>query len=239
MVFKCLSYRYMTEYVNVPVFCPERLFPCLFLCHSDLFFLCFLSLSVYHRPEPDRRIKTDTIQTHLDQVWYLSVYQVCLCIVSIYIRLSGIYLYSSTMYLKDGYRQQRQTHLNQLCASVVSIRLSGQVLGHTPEQHFAASTLRRYSFRLCQAIAQADARTVISIFFGQASVLSLLRQTPGPSRPYPSDRAPHDANRKHAGGPPPWSSTSAWSTPRHGPVLRHGPTSRTSGWIGLTAYPII
>ena len=34
----------------------------------------------------------------------------------------------------------------------------GQVLGHTPEQRVAASTLRRYSFRLRLAIAQADAR---------------------------------------------------------------------------------
>ena len=35
---------------------------------------------------------------------------------------------------------------------------SGQVWGHTPEQRVAASTLRRYSFGLRLAIAQADAR---------------------------------------------------------------------------------
>ena len=42
---------------------------------------------------------------------------------------------------------------------------SGQVWGHTPEQRVAASTLRRYSFGLRLAIAQADARPVIPISF--------------------------------------------------------------------------
>ena len=34
----------------------------------------------------------------------------------------------------------------------------GQISGHTPVQRVAASTLRRYSFSLRLAIAQADAR---------------------------------------------------------------------------------
>ena len=42
---------------------------------------------------------------------------------------------------------------------------SGQVWGHTPEQRVAASTLRRYSFFLRLAIAQADARPVMPISF--------------------------------------------------------------------------
>ena len=37
-------------------------------------------------------------------------------------------------------------------------RVQVQVWGHTPEQRVAASTLRRYSFGLRLAIAQADAR---------------------------------------------------------------------------------
>ena len=35
---------------------------------------------------------------------------------------------------------------------------SGQIWGHKPEQRVAAATLRRYSFGLCLAIAQTDAR---------------------------------------------------------------------------------
>ena len=42
---------------------------------------------------------------------------------------------------------------------------SSQVWGHTTEQRFAASTLRRYSFRLRLAITQADARPVMPISF--------------------------------------------------------------------------
>ena len=38
-----------------------------------------------------------------------------------------------------------------------------QVWGHTPEQRIAASTLRRYSFGLRLAIAQADARPVMPV----------------------------------------------------------------------------
>ena len=41
----------------------------------------------------------------------------------------------------------------------------GQVWGHTPEQRVAASTLRRYSLGLRLAIAQTDARPVMSISF--------------------------------------------------------------------------
>ena len=41
----------------------------------------------------------------------------------------------------------------------------GQVWGHTPEQRVAASTLRRYSFGLRLAIAQADARPVMPASF--------------------------------------------------------------------------
>ena len=44
---------------------------------------------------------------------------------------------------------------------------SGQVWGHTPEQRDAASNLRQYSFGLR---------------------LGISRQTPGPSRPYPTDK---------------------------------------------------
>ena len=42
---------------------------------------------------------------------------------------------------------------------------SGQIWGNTPEQRIAASTLRRYSFGLRPAIAQADARPVMPISF--------------------------------------------------------------------------
>ena len=42
---------------------------------------------------------------------------------------------------------------------------SGQVWGHTPKQSVAASTLRRYSFGLRPAIAQADARPTRSASF--------------------------------------------------------------------------
>ena len=42
---------------------------------------------------------------------------------------------------------------------------SGQVWGHAPEQRVAASTLRRYSFGLRLAIAQADARPVMPVSF--------------------------------------------------------------------------
>ena len=43
--------------------------------------------------------------------------------------------------------------------------LCNQVWEHTPEQRVAASTLRRYSFVLRLAIAQADARPVMSVSF--------------------------------------------------------------------------
>ena len=49
------------------------------------------------------------------------------------------------------------------CFTLVFIILlirSGQVWEYTPEQRIAASTLRRYSFGLRLAIAQADARPV-------------------------------------------------------------------------------
>ena len=39
----------------------------------------------------------------------------------------------------------------------------GQGMGHTPEQRVAASTLRRYSFGLRLAIAQADARPALPV----------------------------------------------------------------------------
>ena len=42
---------------------------------------------------------------------------------------------------------------------------SGQVWEHTPEQRVAASTLRRYSFGLRLAIAQADARPAMPASF--------------------------------------------------------------------------
>ena len=42
---------------------------------------------------------------------------------------------------------------------------SGQVWRYTPGQRVAASTLRRYSFGLRLAIAQVDARPVMSISF--------------------------------------------------------------------------
>ena len=42
---------------------------------------------------------------------------------------------------------------------------SGQVWGHTPEQRVAASTVRRYSFGLRLAIAQADARPTMPVSF--------------------------------------------------------------------------
>ena len=42
---------------------------------------------------------------------------------------------------------------------------SGQVWGHTPEKRVAASTLRRYSFGLRLAIAQADARSAMPVSF--------------------------------------------------------------------------
>ena len=38
-------------------------------------------------------------------------------------------------------------------------------MGHTPEQRVAASALRRYSFGLRLAIAQADSGPFIPIFF--------------------------------------------------------------------------
>ena len=41
----------------------------------------------------------------------------------------------------------------------------GQVWGHTPEQRVAASTLRRSSFGLRLAIAQADARPAMPASF--------------------------------------------------------------------------
>ena len=41
----------------------------------------------------------------------------------------------------------------------------GQVWGHTSEQRVAASTLRRYSFGLRLAIAQADARPAMPASF--------------------------------------------------------------------------
>ena len=48
---------------------------------------------------------------------------------------------------------------------ILSIDRSGQVWGHTPEQRVAASTLRRYSFGLPLAIAQADARPAMPVSF--------------------------------------------------------------------------
>ena len=42
---------------------------------------------------------------------------------------------------------------------------SGQVWGYTPEQRVTASTLRRYSFGHRLAIAQADARPAMPVFF--------------------------------------------------------------------------
>ena len=45
------------------------------------------------------------------------------------------------------------------------IDMSGQVLGHTPEQRVAASTLRRYFLGLRLAIAQADAKPAMPASF--------------------------------------------------------------------------
>ena len=42
---------------------------------------------------------------------------------------------------------------------------SGQLLGHTPEQRVAVSTIRQYSFGLRLAIAQADAKPVVPMSF--------------------------------------------------------------------------
>ena len=42
---------------------------------------------------------------------------------------------------------------------------SGQVWGHTPEQRVAVSTLRRHSFGLRLAIAQADVRPAMPVSF--------------------------------------------------------------------------
>ena len=56
-------------------------------------------------------------------------------------------------------------------------------VGTLPEQRVAASTLRRYSFVLRLAIAQADT---------------------SPPCPYPSDRPPPDATMKRVGAPSAW-----------------------------------
>ena len=69
-----------------------------------------------------------------------------------------------------------------------------QVLLRPPSGHHPGRRQSRHA-RILQiglrlAVAQADARPVMSIFFKPASVWPSPRQTPGPSCPYPSDRPP-------------------------------------------------
>ena len=71
--------------------------------------------------------------------------------------------FRATCSLQD---RQPQPHVKVLIThSVIANLLSGQVRRHTPEQRVAASTFRRYSFVLWLAIAQADARPVMPVFF--------------------------------------------------------------------------
>ena len=96
---------------------------------------------------------------------------------------------------------------------------SSQVWRHNPEQRVPTSNLRRYSFGLGLAIAQADARPAMPVSLRKASVWPSPRQTPGQSCPHPSDRVP------------PYATTKRVGAPQHGPAPRISTRKNPMGGI--------